>query len=61
MDIGVGLDASLGLSFDQQGEASQAAARMGYTSVWTPENVAHDSFQLCPSAGEPPAKWCPRA
>ena len=36
MDIGVGLDASLDLSFDEQAELSREAARLGYTSVWTP-------------------------
>ncbi len=47
MDIGVGLDATLNLSLDQQAELSQEAARLGYTSVWTPEGTGMDSFQLC--------------
>ena len=47
MEIGVGLDASLGLSISGQIEASQEAARMGYTSIWTPEGTGQDSFQLC--------------
>lgn len=47
MEIGVGLDASLGLSFSGQIEASQEAARLGYTSIWTPEGTGQDSFQLC--------------
>ena len=47
MDIGVGLDATLNLSLDQQAELSQEAAQLGYTSVWTPESTGMDSFQLC--------------
>ena len=47
MDIGVGLDPSLNLSFDDQADLSQEAARLGYTSIWTPEGTGHDSFQLC--------------
>jgi alkanesulfonate monooxygenase SsuD/methylene tetrahydromethanopterin reductase-like flavin-dependent oxidoreductase (luciferase family) len=47
MEIGVGLDANLNLSFAEQAELSQEAARLGYTSIWTPEGTGHDSFQLC--------------
>lgn len=47
MDIGVGLDATLGLTLDDQAQLSEEAAQQGYTSIWTPENVAQDSFQLC--------------
>ena len=47
MEIGVGLDASLNLSFDEQAELSREAARLGYTSIWTPEGTGQDSFQLC--------------
>jgi alkanesulfonate monooxygenase SsuD/methylene tetrahydromethanopterin reductase-like flavin-dependent oxidoreductase (luciferase family) len=47
MEIGVGLDATLNLSFADQAELSQEAARLGYTSIWTPEGVGQDSFQLC--------------
>jgi len=47
MEIGVGLDASLGLSFGEQAELSQEAARLGYTSIWTPEAPGHDAFQVC--------------
>ena len=47
MDIGVGLDSSLNLTFDDQAVLSQEAARLGYTSVWTPEGTGQDSFQLC--------------
>jgi alkanesulfonate monooxygenase SsuD/methylene tetrahydromethanopterin reductase-like flavin-dependent oxidoreductase (luciferase family) len=47
MDIGIGLDATLNLSFADQAELAQEAARLGYTSIWTPEGTGHDSFQLC--------------
>ena len=47
MEIGVGLDATLGLSFAEQEHVSQEAARLGYTSIWTPEGTGHDSFQVC--------------
>jgi alkanesulfonate monooxygenase SsuD/methylene tetrahydromethanopterin reductase-like flavin-dependent oxidoreductase (luciferase family) len=47
MEIGVGLDATLRLSFEEQAQLSREAARMGYTSIWTPEGAAEDSFLLC--------------
>src|ERR671918_1767534 len=47
MEIGVGLDASLNLSFEDQAQLSQEAARLGYTNLWTPEGSGQDSFQLC--------------
>lgn len=47
MEIGIGLDASLNLSLDDQRELSRESARLGYTSIWTPEGTGQDSFQLC--------------
>ena len=47
MEIGVGLDPTLGLNWDQQREVSKEAARLGYTSIWTPEGNGQDSFHLC--------------
>ncbi|PZC43799.1 MAG: Flavin-dependent oxidoreductase, luciferase family [Chloroflexi bacterium] len=47
MDIGVGLDARLGLSFDEQETLSREAAEQGYTSIWTPDGAGNDGFQLC--------------
>ena len=47
MEIGVGLDPTLGLSLDEQREVSQEAARLGYTSIWTPEGNGQDSFHIC--------------
>ena len=45
MDIGIGLDATLNLSFADQATLSQEAARLGYTSIWTPESTGQDAFQ----------------
>src|SRR5437016_9027051 len=47
MDIGIGLDATLNLSWADQAALSQEAARLGYTSIWTPESTGQDAFQLC--------------
>jgi alkanesulfonate monooxygenase SsuD/methylene tetrahydromethanopterin reductase-like flavin-dependent oxidoreductase (luciferase family) len=47
MEIGVGLDATLGLSWAQQADVSKEAARLGYTSIWTPEGNGHDSTHVC--------------
>jgi alkanesulfonate monooxygenase SsuD/methylene tetrahydromethanopterin reductase-like flavin-dependent oxidoreductase (luciferase family) len=47
MEIGIGLDATLNLSFTDQADLAQEAARLGYTSLWTPEGAGQDSFQLC--------------
>ncbi|HLG10291.1 MAG TPA: hypothetical protein VI876_00920, partial [Dehalococcoidia bacterium] len=47
MDIGIGLDGTLQLSYDEQAALSAEAARLGYKQVWTPEGSGEDSFQLC--------------
>lgn len=47
MEIGIGLDPTLGLSYEEQAQVSREAARAGYQSIWTPENVAEDSFLTC--------------
>ena len=47
MDIGVGLDPTLNLDLAGQAEMSREAARLGYTSIWTPETTGQDSFQIC--------------
>ena len=47
MEIGVGLDGTLGLSFDEEAELSREAARLGYSSVWTPEGPGYDAFLVC--------------
>ena len=47
MEIGVGLDGTLGLSFEEEADLSCEAARLGYTGIWTPEGPGLDSFQVC--------------
>ena len=47
MMIGVGLDARLGLPFDQLRAAAREAARLGFESVWTPAGGVPDSFHVC--------------
>lgn len=47
MEIGIGLDGTLNLSFDEQAEISREAAELGYRSIWTPEGVGEDSFLVC--------------
>src|SRR2546430_16260179 len=47
MKIGIGLDARLGLPFDQLRAAAREAAALGFESVWTPAGGVPDSFHLC--------------
>jgi alkanesulfonate monooxygenase SsuD/methylene tetrahydromethanopterin reductase-like flavin-dependent oxidoreductase (luciferase family) len=47
VDIGIGLDFTLGLSYEEQAQVSAESAALGYTSIWTPEGISEDSFQLC--------------
>src|SRR5271170_873347 len=47
MMIGVGLDARLGLPFDQLRAAGREAARLGFESLWTPAGGVPDSFHVC--------------
>ena len=47
MEFGVGLDGTLNLSFNEEARLSKEAARLGYSSIWTPEAEGFDSFQLC--------------
>lgn len=50
MKIGIGVDASLRLSFDEEAELVGKAASLGYESAWTPSGSAvHDGFQTCAS------------
>jgi alkanesulfonate monooxygenase SsuD/methylene tetrahydromethanopterin reductase-like flavin-dependent oxidoreductase (luciferase family) len=47
MDIGIGLDHRLGLSFAESREIVREAAQLGYSSAWTPAGTAHDSLHTC--------------
>src|SRR5882724_6401476 len=47
MKIGIGLDARLGLPFDQLRAAAREAAALGFESVWTPAGGVPDSFHVC--------------
>ncbi|MYD54116.1 MAG: LLM class flavin-dependent oxidoreductase [Chloroflexi bacterium] len=45
--IGLGLDFSLGMTFEDQQTLAREAAGLGYQSLWTPEGAGLDSFHLC--------------
>jgi alkanesulfonate monooxygenase SsuD/methylene tetrahydromethanopterin reductase-like flavin-dependent oxidoreductase (luciferase family) len=47
MRIGAGLDARLGLTFDELREAGQEAAQAGFESLWTPAGGVPDAFHVC--------------
>ena len=47
MEIGIGLDPTLGLNYEQQAQISAEAAGLGYQQVWTPAGSGEDSFHLC--------------
>jgi alkanesulfonate monooxygenase SsuD/methylene tetrahydromethanopterin reductase-like flavin-dependent oxidoreductase (luciferase family) len=47
MEIGLGLDFTLGLSFEDQATLAREAAELGYEQLWTPEGAGLDSFALC--------------
>jgi alkanesulfonate monooxygenase SsuD/methylene tetrahydromethanopterin reductase-like flavin-dependent oxidoreductase (luciferase family) len=48
VEIGIGLDPSLGLTWDQQRDMASQAAELGYTSAWTPAGATgRDAFFVC--------------
>jgi alkanesulfonate monooxygenase SsuD/methylene tetrahydromethanopterin reductase-like flavin-dependent oxidoreductase (luciferase family) len=47
MRIGAGLDARLGLRFDELREAGRQAAALGFESLWTPAGGVPDAFHVC--------------
>jgi 5,10-methylenetetrahydromethanopterin reductase len=52
MEIGVGLDPTLRLTWGEQRELAQEALRLGYTSAWTPAGATgRDAFHLCAQWG----------
>ncbi len=59
MEIGLGLDASLALDFDDQRQLAREAAELGYESLWTPEGAGLDAFQLCSMRWQASAEVAP--
>src|SRR3984885_10132530 len=55
MMIGVGLDARLGLPFEQLRAVAQEAQRLGFESLWTPAGGVPDSFHVCSAWSQDPA------
>jgi alkanesulfonate monooxygenase SsuD/methylene tetrahydromethanopterin reductase-like flavin-dependent oxidoreductase (luciferase family) len=48
MEWGIGVDASLGLSFAESADLVAEAVTLGYTSAWTPSGPPQrDAFQVC--------------
>lgn len=47
MQIGIGLDPTLGLNYEEQGLISAEAAGLGYEQIWMPEGAGEDAFQTC--------------
>lgn len=48
MEIGIGLDSSLGVSFAELRNLAREAVQLGYTSAWTPSGAADgDGFHVC--------------
>lgn len=47
MEIGIGLDPTAGLNYEEQAQLSREAAQLGYKQIWTPEGSGEDAFQTC--------------
>lgn len=48
MEIGIGLDPTLRLSWDEQRQMAREAVELGYGSAWTPSGpAARDAFHVC--------------
>ncbi|MGE0881071.1 MAG: LLM class flavin-dependent oxidoreductase [Acidimicrobiia bacterium] len=47
MQIGLGIDPTLALTYAEQAQIAREAAALGYTSIWTPEGTGEDSFLIC--------------
>jgi alkanesulfonate monooxygenase SsuD/methylene tetrahydromethanopterin reductase-like flavin-dependent oxidoreductase (luciferase family) len=47
VEIGIGLDQGLQLSFAQHRELAREAAQLGYRSIWTNAGLGRDPFQTC--------------
>jgi alkanesulfonate monooxygenase SsuD/methylene tetrahydromethanopterin reductase-like flavin-dependent oxidoreductase (luciferase family) len=47
MEIGLGIDHTLNLTFADEAQLSEEAAHLGYSSLWTPDGNGHDAFVTC--------------
>jgi 5,10-methylenetetrahydromethanopterin reductase len=47
VEIGIGLDPTVGLNYEEQADLSREAADLGYEQIWTPDGAGEDAFQLC--------------
>jgi alkanesulfonate monooxygenase SsuD/methylene tetrahydromethanopterin reductase-like flavin-dependent oxidoreductase (luciferase family) len=47
LEIGIGLDPTVGLNYEEQAQLSREAAQLGYKQIWTPEGTGEDAFQTC--------------
>jgi 5,10-methylenetetrahydromethanopterin reductase len=47
MKLGIGLDGSDGMTWDEQRQLAREAAALGYHSMWTPGFGGRDPFQRC--------------
>jgi alkanesulfonate monooxygenase SsuD/methylene tetrahydromethanopterin reductase-like flavin-dependent oxidoreductase (luciferase family) len=57
MRVGAGLDARLGLDFDELRQAGREAAALGFQSLWTPAGGVPDAFHICAAWGEDTPLW----
>ena len=47
MQIGIAIDGSVGLNWDEQRQLARDAVELGYDSMWTPGFGGRDPFQKC--------------
>lgn len=47
MEIGIGLDSTLGLTYAEFCEMAREAVQLGYESAWTHAGIGRDAFQVC--------------
>lgn len=47
MEIGIGIDPTARLTWDDRRAVVREAAQLGYTSAWTPAGLGSDAFQVC--------------
>ncbi|MGH2499126.1 MAG: hypothetical protein ACRDF0_03425, partial [Candidatus Limnocylindria bacterium] len=47
MEIGLGLDPTLGLTDEEQRALAREARELGYASLWTPAGGERDAFARC--------------